>query len=125
MGDGCENERERKGNYCFEEIKDEVLKWYQVCSANGAEYMRLIRNDDTMVIIELLLYGRRAYIKVSDTADMFCNMVTFEASAFNPYKNESELIYYFCDSGDKTIEEVINGLNAGVKYCLNFKGFDS
>ena len=87
--------------------------------------MSLIIDDDTEVMIKLLLYDRRAYITVSDTTDRFCNMVTLEASAFNPYKNESEMIYYFCDSEDTTIEEVINGLNAGVKYCLNFKGFDS
>lgn len=120
-----ENEQERKGNYCFEEIKEEVLKWYQSRIANGAEYMRLIRDDDTEVVIKLLLYDRRAYITVSDTTVRSCNMVTFEASAFNPYKNESELIYYFYDSGDKTIEDIMNGLNAGVEYCLNFKGFDS
>lgn len=117
-----EQEKNRKRNYCFEEIKEEVLKWYQSCVSNGAEYMKLVRNEDEGVIIGLSFDSCKAQITVSDTANIPCNMVVFNAAAFNPHKNVSEQIYYFFDSEDSTIEDVMNGLNTGIAYCLKFKG---
>lgn len=72
-----------------------------------------------MVIIGLSFDNCRAQITVSDTALMPCHMVVFDAAFFNSYKNVPEQVYFFHDSEDTTIEDVINGLNAGIAYCQN------
>lgn len=111
-------------NYSFEDIREEVLIWYQACVSAGAKFMELTRNEDKIVIIDLSFDSCLAQIVVSNETFTPYNKVSFEAATIDSQmaieSGKPEMIYFFYDSEDTEIERIIDGLNAGVEYCLKF-----
>ena len=108
----------------FENIKKAVLSWYELCISSGKGYMQLVKNEDEFIIIDLTFDHCLAQISVYHAYWAPFKNISFEALTAESKKVEEsgqpELIYFFYDSDNTTIKDIISALDAGVEYCLKY-----
>jgi len=114
-------------NYNLYQIIEHILKWYKNDINNLVDdpnCITLTKNERDILIIDMNFKNCLAQIVVADHGFAPCHYVFFEALALNSKKfvetNQPDLIYFFYDSPDMNITEIIDNLNFGVKYCANY-----
>lgn len=111
-------------NYDFNKIKEKILEWSQIYTTNNSEFIELTKNEKDGVIFDLTFHNCLAQIVVCDPTFAPYKNVSFEAMTIDSKKSiesgQPELIYFFYDSEGMMEKEVIDELNAGVEYCLNY-----
>lgn len=111
-------------NYNFRLIKEKVLEWGQQYIISGTDFISLTKNEDDVLIFDLTFCNCLAQIVVCDTCYAPYKNVSFEAMTINSKKaiesGQPDLIYFFYDSEDMVENEVLEELNVGVEYCLNY-----
>lgn len=111
-------------NYCFDQIKKRILEWWQQYILNGNNFIELEKNENNVLIFDLTFDNCLAQIIVNDEYFVPYKNVSFEAVTMGSEKaianGYPELIYFFYDSEDMTEDEVVNQLNEGIRFCLNY-----
>lgn len=111
-------------NTCFEAMREEVLSWYRRCISRGAEYMELTKNKEEAVVIDLSFRNCLAQIAVCNQTYAPYSNVSFEAATLDSKtaieSGQPELIYFWYDTENTTKENVVEELNKGVDYCVQY-----
>ena len=110
--------------YTFDEIKRDIFEWSQKdifnCMAQQ-DKIELTKNNTDTLLFDLTFNNCLAQLTVSDAFWAPYQFVSFEAMTLDSEKaqevGEPELVYFFYDSNEMTIKDVINELEMGIKYC--------
>lgn len=111
-------------NYDFTQIREKVLEWGQNFLRNDAGFIEMGKNEKDVLIFNLTFQNCLAQIVVNDVFFAPYKSVSFEAMTLDTKKaiesGQPDLIYFFYDSDDTLVEEVIEELNGGIEYCFNY-----
>lgn len=91
---------------------------------NNVDFIEMVKNEKDALIFDFTFQNCLAQIVVNDVLFAPYKCVSFEAATLDSKKalesGQPDLIYFFYDSDDTLVEDVIEELNAGVEYCSNF-----
>lgn len=91
---------------------------------NETNFIKLKKNEKEVLIFDLTFKNCLAQIVVSDVFFAPYKNVSFEAMTIDSDKaiksGQPELVYFFYDSDDTLLEDVIDELNVGVEYCSKY-----
>lgn len=111
-------------NYNFAQIKEKVLEWGTALLRNDVDFIEMIKNEENVLIFDLTFQNCLAQIVVNDVFFAPYKNISFEAATIDSKKaiesGQPDLIYFFYDSDDIPLEEVIEELDAGIEYCSNY-----
>lgn len=115
------------GNYTFEQIKENVLKWSQsdiLKQLIGAEYMEITKNEENVLLIDLTFEYCLAQIVVSKPIFAPYQYVSFEAMTLESKRAQEtgkpEMVCFFYDSADMSDKDVLEELSFSVKLCTEY-----
>lgn len=110
--------------YNFSQIKEKVLEWGWGFLNNNASFIEMIKNEKNVLIFELTFQNCLAHVVVNDAFFAPYKHVSFEAITLDSDEaiksGRPELIYFFYDSEDMSVADVVEELNVGVEYCANY-----
>ena len=109
--------------YDLSQIKEHVLEWYR-SYLNKSNCMEVTKNEKDILIIDMTFENCIAQLIVNEPGFAPYKHVYFEALALNSKKflktGLPDLIYFFYDSVDMTLEEIIEEINLGVQCCKKY-----
>lgn len=112
------------GNYNFTQIKEKVSGWGNTLLKDDTEFIEMVKNEKNLLIFDLTFQNCLAQIVVNDVFFAPYKSVSFEAITIDSKKaiesGQPDLIYFFYDSDDTLLEEVMGELDAGIEYCSNY-----
>ena len=105
------------------QIKEYVFEWYRSYQ-NKSNCMEVIKNEKDVLIIDMTFDNCIAQLIVNEPGFAPYRHVCFEALALNSLKSIEtrlpDLIYFFYDSIDLTVGEIVEEINLGVQYCEKY-----
>jgi len=116
-------------NYTLERIKQRVFEWYQAkcyeVQENQECKLELTKNEKDVLLIEMSFKHCLATLAVFDPGWAPFKYVSFDANAVELEEGETrgtqEFNYFFYDSDDFKEQEVIDEIDFGFEYILNFQ----
>lgn len=116
------------GEYTFEEIKNAILEWVheeRVKDIIQNRKLEISKNSEKILLLDLTFKYCMAQLTVNIPFFAPYQYVFFEAMTLDSEKaqetGQPELVYFFYDTNKMTEEEVINELETGFRYCVNYK----
>lgn len=113
-------------DYSYKEIKKRVFEWSKKdifrCLSKQDE-IKISKNNEEVLIIDLTFSNCLAQITVSDPVFAPYQFVSFEAiSLYNKVENSEvpDMTYFFYDTDKMQINEVMTELETGIRYCSNY-----
>jgi len=112
--------------YGFEQMKHSVLEWYydRFDVAQDKFNAVLTKNESDIILIDLSFKNCLAQIVVSDPFYAPYKYVSFETMTLDSTESQRtgypELVYFFYDSDEFEEGEVIEELNIGFDFSLNY-----
>jgi len=104
-------------------IKESVFEWYK-SYPNKSNCVEVTKNEEDILIIDMTFENCIAQLIVNEPGFAPYKHVYFEALALNSKKfietGLPDLIYFFYDSIDMTVNEIIEEINFGVQYCEKY-----
>ncbi len=114
-------------DYNYEHIRKAVSRWRKsklMRELKKDDQMEISKDDNRSLIIDLTFRYCLAQIVVTDPVFAPYQYVSFEALALDSEKSrrmgQEETIYFFYDSPEYTMQDVISELDNGIKYCSDY-----
>lgn len=111
-------------NYNFTQIREKVLEWGENLLKKGIDFIEIAKNEKEVLIFDLTFENCLAQIVVNDVFFAPYKSVSFEAMTIDSQKamesGQPDLIYFFYDSDDTLVKDVIEELNDAIVYCSNY-----
>ena len=114
-------------DYNFESIRTAVSEWSKgnlLQELKNNNQMEVVKDDNSVVIIDLTFQYCLAQIVVMEPGFAPYQYVSFEALALDSEKSrrfgQAEMVYFFYDSSEFMIQDVLEELDNGINYCSNY-----
>lgn len=114
-------------DYNYEQIKKIILEREQTNIFRGLkkqDQTEISKNNHEILIMDFTFQSCLAQLTVSNPSFAPYQYVSFEAMTFDSRKAQKsgnpELIYFFYDTSEMLIKEVIYELRIGIQYCSDY-----
>ncbi len=106
----------------FLKIKERVLEWGEAHIRNHADYIEITKKEEDILLFDLTFPNCLGQIVVHNVSFAPYRCLSFEVMTMDTKtaieSGRPELIYFFYDSEDTPIEEMIEKLDEGVKHGM-------
>lgn len=110
--------------YNYLQIRKEIYKWSEKYLKEHSENFELTKDEEECLKFDLTFDNCLAQLTVCNESFAPYKNVSFEAATLDSEKaiesGEPELIFFFYDSDDMQIQEVLDYLSNGYLYCEKY-----